>query len=387
MRRVLTAVFLFAISAGGAYSQKSKVLSAYNLQYAYYNSMDCRELGEARDAIELALTHEKSAEWAKTWFYRGNIYYDIVISKDEECKKLSDNALDVAYDSYIKALNYDTEKQYLKEIEPKISVISGLYVQRGAGFYNTKQYEAALSDFEKAMHVAKYFSKTDTTALYNAALSSEKLKNYSKAAFYYEGLIELNYKDPKVFHFLSEAYLNLGDSAKAFQAITTGRKIHPRNQDLIIDELNYYLQKNQSELALANLKVAITEMPDNPELHFAKGTIHDKLNETELAESEYKIAISLKADYFDANYNLGALYFNKGVEYVDLAGSFSESQVNQFKEAEAKAESYFQSALPYLEKANELNPHDRSTLLSLKNLYSRTGNDSGYKRVSDLLDN
>jgi hypothetical protein len=48
---------------------------------------------------------------------------------------------------------------------------------------------------------------------------------------------------------------------------------------------------------------------------------------------------------------------------------------------------YFNNALPYLEKANELDPHDRATLSSLKNLYSRTGNDEGYKRVSEILDN
>ena len=29
----------------------------------------------------------------------------------------------------------------------------------------------------------------------------------------------------------------------------------------------------------------------------------------------YKKAIELKPDYFDANYNLGALYFNEGVRF------------------------------------------------------------------------
>jgi len=368
-------------------AQKSKVLSAYNLHQAFYTSRDCKELGKAKDAIELALTHETSSVWAKTWFYRGNIYFDIHISEDEACRSLSDNALDLAYESYRKALEYDEKSRYIDEIEPKLSVIASLYVQVGADNYNTKKYEAALNAFEKALEAAKYFDKIDTTALYNAALTSEKLSNYGKAALYYEGLIDISYKDPRVYHFLSEAYLNIGDSAKAFQAITSGRKAYPSNQDLIIDELNYYLQKNQQQLALNNLDLALEEMPGNAELYFAKGTIHDKLGEFDLAQLAYEKAVELKPDFFNANYNLGALYFNLGVEYVDKAGSYDEDQNKEFKEAENQAEINFKKALPYLEKANELDPHDRATLSSLKNLYSRTGNEEGYKRVSEILDN
>lgn len=380
-------ILLILLQTGFVFSQKSKVLSAYNLQQAYYSSQDCSELKKAQDAIELALTHEKSAEWSKTWYYRGNIYYDIYIAKDEACTSLSDDALNIAYDSYMLAMSIDEKKQFHDDIEPKLSVIASLFLQSGAKNYNIKDHEAALSDFEKALEVARHFSKTDTTALYNAALTSEKLKNYGKAVLYYEGLIDIGYGDPRVFHFLSESYLQLGDSAKAFQAITSGRKAHPRNQDLIIDELNYYLQKDQQQLALENLQIAIEEMPENAELHFAKGTIHDKIGEMELAEKEYEKAIELKPNYFDANYNLGALYFNRGVEYVDKTVTLGEDQQTEFKEAEEKSAECFSKALPYLEKANELDPHDRSTLTSLKNLYSRTGDEDGYKRVSEILDN
>ena len=82
-----------------------------------------------------------------------------------------------------------------------------------------------------------------------------------------------------------------------------------------------------------------------------------------------------------------ALFFNIGVEYVDKSGTYTEYQHKEFKEAEAQAEMNFEKALPYLEKANALDPHDRPTMISLKNLYSRTGNEEGYKRLYDLLDN
>ena len=383
----LTAFLLCITASGAAMAQKSKVLSAYNYEQAYFSSQDCEQLGKARDAIELALTDEVSSTWAKTWFYRGNIHYDMIVSRDKSCNALSATALDIAHESYMKSLSLDAKKQFTAEIEPRISIIANLYVMRGADNYNLKKYEAALSDFEKALEVAKFFSKTDTAALYNAALSAEKLKNYGKASHYYEGMIDIGSKDARIYHFLAEAYLNSGDSAMAFQTIAAGRKAHPRNQDLIIDELNFYLNKSQNQVALEKLEQAISEMPENAELHFAKGTVYDKINERELARQSYEKALELKPDYFDACYNLGALYFNQGVEFVDLANAYPESEQKKFTEAESKAREYFTKALPYLEKANSLDPHDKSTMISLKNLYSRMDNEEGYKRMSDLLDN
>jgi len=370
-----------------AMAQKSKVLSAYNYERSYLQSEDCSELVKAVDAIEMALTHEKSAEWAKTWFYRGNIYFNVYISKNDVCRRISESALDISYNSYMKAIKFDEKKQFVKEIEPKISVIANLYLQKGANNFNIKKYEEALVDFEKAVEVAQYFQKVDTTALYNAALVSEKLNNFSKASHYYEGLIDIGYDDPRIFHFLAEAYYQLGDSAKGFQSIKAGRIAHPENQDLIIDELNYYLINGQTDLALKNIDKAIESMADNSELFFAKGTLLDKVNDYSGAEAAYLKSLELNPENFNSNYNLGALYFNKGVEFVEKANTYGAHENAAFKAAEASAEDFFSKALPYLEKANNLDPHDRATMISLKNLYSRTGDEAGYKRISEVLDN
>ena len=367
-----------------SYSQKSKVLAAYNYELAYTQSMDCSELGKAVDAIELALTDEATAVWAKTWFYRGNIYYNVYISQDDACHSLSADALDQAYESYQNALKYDEKSRYKDDIEPKMSVLANLYLQRGAEYFNVKQYNKALVDFERAVEVSKQFEKTDTTALYNAALTAEKVNNPSKAAFYYEMLIDMGHKEPKIYHFLSEANFELGDTTKALQAIMSGRQMFPRSQDLIIDELNYYLKSGETERALKNVEEALIQMPDNAQLHFARGTLLDNLDDFNGSEEAYKKAVELKPDYFDANYNLAQ---TAEVAFVDHAATLGENQANEFKEAEKNSRIYFNKSLPYLEKANELDPYDRATMVSLKNLYSRMGDEEGYKRISEILDN
>jgi hypothetical protein len=43
-------------------------------------------------------------------------------------------------------------------------------------------------------------------------------------------------------------------------------------------------------------------------------------------------------------------------------------------------------AEPYLERANKLNPTDESTLLSLKQLYVRTGETEKYEAIKKQLE-
>lgn len=383
----VTLALLFLGMAGQAWAQKSKVLSAYKYEQAYLSTRKCDELAKASEAIELGAKDEVSSTWAKTWYYRGNIYYNAYISEDDACKNISNEALDLAYQSYVKALELDEKERYKDDINPKLAVISSYFLQQGASFYNKKAYGDALSSFEKCNEVAAMFNKVDTNALYNSALSAEKVKNYGKAVLYYEGLIDINYGGPKIYYFLANAHRLNGDSEKARQAIVDGRKAYPDDEDLILDELGFYLQNDQSEEALENLALAIEKSPSNPLLHFAKGTVYDKLGDLSSAEAAYKEALALDATYFDANYNLGALYFNKGVEMNLKANEIAEADVKNFKAAEAEARRYFDMALPYLETAHNLDPNDKSTLISLKKLYSMTSNDEGYNRIKDLLDN
>jgi len=99
--------------------------------------------------------------------------------------------------------------------------------------------------------------------------------------------------------------------------------------------------------------------------------LYDKLQKPEEASTSYMKAIEYKEDYFDAYYNLGALYYNKGVKQVDVANLVPSSQPDKYEEEKNKADIEFKKAIPYMEKAHEINPTDKFTLESLKTLYYR----------------
>ena len=90
-------------------------------------------------------------------------------------------------------------------------------------------------------------------------------------------------------------------------------------------------------------------------------------------------AIEIDPSSFGSNYNLGALFFNKAVELNNSANSTSDN--NKYKKLKKQADEFFNKALPYLESANSLNPKDKNTLLSLKQLYYMKGD---YKKSDEM---
>ena len=104
----------------------------------------------------------------------------------------------------------------------------------------------------------------------------------------------------------------------------------------------------------------------------SQGSLYDaNLKDTVKAVASYKKAIELNPNYFEPNYNMGALYFNEGAEMLNVANQITDD--SKYKIAKAKADDKLKEALPYLEKAHVILPADLPTMESLKNTYYRLG--------------
>ena len=68
---------------------------------------------------------------AKKRMYRGDIYLQIHLSKEDKYKKLDSNALQIAYDSYQKAIELDTKKEYFDDIKLKLYVCGEQFYNKG----------------------------------------------------------------------------------------------------------------------------------------------------------------------------------------------------------------------------------------------------------------
>ncbi|HKJ41993.1 MAG TPA: hypothetical protein VKA27_07850, partial [Sunxiuqinia sp.] len=116
-------IFLFALllSVSFAFAQKGKVSSAQSYK-------DQGKLDKALETIDYTVDpsnpkSDKTLDWPKTWEVRGEIYQEIFKSKDEALKKKVDNPLQVALDSYKKALKLDDKGRNDNSIKIKLTLL------------------------------------------------------------------------------------------------------------------------------------------------------------------------------------------------------------------------------------------------------------------------
>ena len=368
---------LFAFSVMG----QKEVVSAYN----------ANKDGDYRAAstyIEQAILIEKSKVKEKTWRYRGEIYLNI--SRDSTLTMEYPNALRISMESYLKATELDLKGRYEDESKFGVAQVQLGANGKGISYYNTTSFDLAASSFDLAAEVARTFDIVDTMAVYNSALCYEKADMTDMAIERYRDCADIKYQVPNVFLFISTLYRNSDNDEEALKVLQEARVSYPREQSLIIEELNIYLTNKDFERAKANLELAAEQDPTNEILWFSLGSVFDNLGNYDEAIIAYQKAIVVKSDYFDANYNLGALYFNKAVLGINEANEMwkprmTRTEAANQKKLEEDSKSMFVTARPYLESAFQVDPADVETIRSLKDIYARTGEDDKFIQMNDLL--
>jgi Tfp pilus assembly protein PilF len=388
-RFVLLMVFMTAIIAG--FAQKSMRQTASNY-------LKAGELDKAVESINQCIQDPSTAQDSRAWFIRGNIYLEIANSKEEKYKSLDPDPISQALASYRKAVEFDTKKEYTEDIFQKLNWQRNNFFNQAVDAYNKKQFKDAMIAFERGATTLAIINIPDTLSLFYAAACAGLANEKGKAKEYYAQLIKLNYNSPAVYLALSDLYRGERDSTNALKVIREGQKRYPNDLKILLGETNVYLTFMNTEKALRNLKVAIAKDSTNPTVFFALGTIYDNLsNDTlksesyrsenfEMAINAYHSALKLYPDYFDANYNLGAMYVNKAASINDVANKLPLDAEAEYTKLKAEADKYLEQATPYLEKATELEPTDLNTLYSLKQIYARENKIDKLREVNARLE-
>ena len=379
MRNFATLMALAAISFQG--SAQKEVVSAYNANKE-------GDYATAASYIEQAIENPKANVKNKTWRYRGEIYLNI--SKDSTLFAAFPDALTIAKDSYMKAKELDTKGSYAQECQIGLGQVQMAASNAGITQYNTGDFGRAGGFFDLSSEIASAFEATDTMALYNSALCYEKAGNVELAVARYQACADIQYQVPNVFLFISNLYRTSGQEDLALQTLADARKAYPREQSLIIEELNIYLTNEEFDKAKENLALAAEQDPTNEILWFSLGSVLDNLGNADEAIQAYLKALDVKADYFDANYNLGALYFNQAVQGINEANDMwkprmTKAESDAQKKLEDDAKALFATAKPYLEAAHAQDAEDVETIRSLRDVYARTGDDDKLLDMSAKL--
>jgi tetratricopeptide (TPR) repeat protein len=358
------------------FAQKGKVTSALSFKEA-------GKLDEALAVIEEAIDDnnskaKSSIEWPRTWEVRGEIFQAIFQSKDENYRKLHVDPLAEAFKSYRKAIELDHKNRFSNSIKIKLTLLIGDFINQAETSFNSQDYEKALVSFEQILaientpiYVAESPATIDTVIIYNAALSAYNAKRYAKAIDLFKKVAAYKYNGAATYERLSESYLGIKDTAGAIEIMQEGLKEYPENSLILTQLINIYEKVNKVEEAIKYMDLAISNEPDNESFYLYQGFLFERMNDIEGAIKSYQKAIELKFDNFDALLNLGIIYYNRGVKQVDVANAVPGNQTDKYEFERSKADLAFKEALPYFEKAYEINARNNSLLEALKNVYYR----------------
>ncbi len=399
MKRLTLILAVMVMMIANVDAQKSKRTSALN--YLRKGKLD-----KAKEYIDIAAKHPKTGIDAKTWDYRGNIYVTILTDSSGKYDALKKDAVEEAIKSYKNVLKFDKKGILSIEAKKKILALTDFIFNDATialkSAYAEKDedkrqelFEKSIELLDKSYNLYKEGGRTDTTSLYYMAMANEQAKKIDVAKKLYNQLIEMNYNQPDIYVAMGNIFAAEGNLDESMKYFNMGTKRYPKNLDIVLNASNVYLKGNNPQKAIEILEKAAELDPTNPSVFTAIGTKY--LDMTEKAKSEeekttyrkkaedaFNKALNLKPDSFDANFNMGVLYVNHAVEVNKQLDDLPLDQQKKYDELKAKADGLLEKALPYMEKAHQINPDDRAVITSLKEIYARLKKYDKLKEINKL---
>ncbi|GHT25229.1 hypothetical protein FACS189430_11540 [Bacteroidia bacterium] len=293
-----------------------------------------------------------------------------------ETATIAPEPLKEAVKSYQKAKDLDEKGKLTKKINEGLKVIGSDLEGKAFNEYALKDFKAAYQTSKDKIEVSEMLGFSDTVYHYYAGFFSYAQSELDKSLwkesiFHFDKALALGFKDadPAVlYNMLYTACASIGDTAKGLTYVEKGFALNPNDLGLIYIMINYYLERNESEKALAYVAKAKAGDPKNGTLWFAEGSLQDKLGRKAEALAAYDQAIVLEPTNYSYYYNKGVVYFNSAVKLFEEADKAPNSEYDKLKDL---ADKEFYNAVAPMEKALELHQNDKDVMETLKSLYFR----------------
>ncbi len=408
MKKFLFALVGFMFVAGIAQAQDDgaklaksagKALTSYNID----RTNNGNKLAEAKQKIDDALKTAEAQALASAWITKGDIYSTII--ENDMAKRVvkadaplsGDNDALEAFNAYMKGFEL-TDKKYEKTDALKgIVNLQAHLINIGVAKYEAQEYQKAYLSSVAALKSHEILTANKEKSLftdqqiedqrYFTGLSAMVGGMNAEAVPYFESAMKKGDAKAEVYEALYATKLAVKDTAGAKIVLAEGRTKFPENSGLLFAEINTYLKEGKLDELTSRLKKAIELEPNNVSLYINLGNVYDNLQQGQIqakndakaaeyfeeAKKYYTQAMQKDPKSADANYMLGALYYNRAAAINQEMTTLDNSQaaLKRYKTLNDQMLAYFDQALPYFQKAESLDPNDLNTLLALNEIYAR----------------
>ena len=266
-------------------------------------------------------------------------------------------------------------------------VIAQQHTSKAYSLYQTKEYDSAQFWIDSAIVTSeKNNSQTwQLRGLIYRNLESEKNPNYRKIAinsFLEAKKIDLDHShEEKINGYLYNTiirYYNDAVTSMNKSLLETSEKQYNLYKELYIEHIDpssVFIEKDiefYNALAGACLKL----------VNSSEG--EEKVKNTSMCVNFFEVVLKLNPDQFQPNFNVGIMYYNQGADLIMNMDPLTP--IENIPLIESQAQNSFKKALPYLLKANKMQPDRLDVIEGITGCYYGLQDDVNYEMYQKTLD-
>lgn len=366
-------------------SNLKRAKSSYN-KYSDLKSVGNASLGlgdlkNSLTALEKAVEHDKTSGLAETWTYYALVNAEHAVwDTTETAASFAQKAVEAKE----KAANLEGAAEQKENLELVNSTLAQYQLNKGVTAWNAEDFATAYAAFD----LGSTYLPSDTTLLHYAGLAAINMRDYKLSLEKYKELIK--HEDfsshAQIVLDASKIYFTEGDTVNAIQTAEYGYKKYPENPELATQYIELNMMSGNEKEIINTINEQLQKDPTNKNYYYFLGIAYNESKEWDKAEEAYKKALEIDPQYVEAYINLGGLVLNRGIDIYNAANNNRDLSQKDYDEAIAKSHVIFDQALPYLQKAVELDNKNVVAIQNLLNFYQIKQNEEKINETRALLD-
>lgn len=241
-------------------------------------------------------------------------------------------------------------------------------------------------------NLAGEIDKADSTIHYNAGFLANDLGRFEDAKRHFNYLFEIpGYNKTNAYYFMVQILSTEEKNPEAaFDLVAKARKEYPNDKVLAEYEIQLLLQLNKMDEAMAQIKEALANDPNNSGLLLRSGYLKEQAGDLEGGLADYKKSVEIDPNFFEGNYYTGALLLEQAQKELNALNDLSDAEwEKQSPIVGKKADANYTESLNYFTKALEIKPDNTDIMIILYQVYTRLKKtaemDAMNKKISAIL--
>ena len=310
----------------------------------------------------------------------------------EQKLAVKENLAETAMESLAKAYEMDPKQD--SKIAAIALTLSNALAQQGDALNNMGHTAEAAYSFRLAFDALTIVpsTKPNYDYLYNAGMlmtmfastleGAQAVAAFNAGEELFTEALAAGYEDQagNIYYFLFHCYYGQkytdreGKLTLAKDALLAGIKKFPKNNTILDGLMQLYTAEegvgDPAEL-VTMIENSLNEDPTNYDLWFGRGRVFNALKNYDECVKSFEKCVELRPSDFEPNFYTGYFIIEKANAQIELLNNNSNITYEEYEAENAKINLIYAEAIPWLERAYEINPADAGVISYLNQLCFR----------------